>query len=351
MPHFKVNSEILELALKHPFTTARDTKETVRNILVRLEADGVRGMGEAAPNIRYGEEAETVVQFIEYLPDDFFDRIRSPFQVSAELDQAAQRFHSELSKNAPRSAMAALEMAWLDWWAKKQDLPLWKLWDAPSGKGPVTSFTIGLDEPEVMQRKVEEAEAYPILKVKLGTGRDREIIRTIREVTDKPVRVDANEGWKTVEEAGRAIEFLAGQNIELVEQPMPAGRFNQMVELKNRSPLSLAADESFTGSEDLGAVAEAFDIINIKLMKTGSMVKARKIIGEAKRLGLEIMIGCMIESSLANTAGAVLSLWADFADLDGHLLIADDPYTGLKLDEEKHITLDNTAGIGVRAVT
>ncbi|MDX1618356.1 MAG: dipeptide epimerase [Balneolaceae bacterium] len=346
MPHFNLDCHILELSLKQPFTTARDTKETVRNVLVRLVGDGIEGLGEAAPNIRYGEDVEGVIRFIEFLPGGFFDKIRSPFQVSTRLDQAAQRYRSECSDPAPRAALAALEMAWLDWWARMQDQPLWQLWDAPSARGPVTSFTIGLDEVEVMQQKVKAAEAYPVLKVKLGTGRDREIIRAIREVTGKPIRVDANEGWKTLEDAKRAVDFLAEQNIELVEQPMPAERFNRMVELKKWSPLPFVADESFTGNEDLAAVAEAFDVVNIKLMKNGSLVKGRRTVDEAKRLGLEVMIGCMIESSLANTAGAVLSLFADYADLDGHLLIADDPFRGLRLDERKRITLDKRPGLG-----
>jgi len=347
MPHFELDYEIKELVLKQTFTTARDSKETVPNIFVRLEGGDVEGLGEAAPNIRYNEDAESVIRFIEYLPDDFFDKIRSPFQVATMLDQIAQRYRSDRSTGAAESAKAALEMAWLDWWAKKQELPIWKLWDAPSNIGPVTSYTIGLDETEAMQRKVEEAAEYPILKVKLGTGLDRAIIRAIREVTDKPVRVDANEGWKTLQEAKKAVAFLAEQNIELVEQPMPADRYEQMVELKNWSPLPLVADESFTGAGDLQSAARAFDAINIKLMKSGSMVKARRIIDEAKRLGLEIMIGCMIESSLANTAGAVLSLWAEYADLDGHLLIREDPFRGLQLDEQKRITLDKRPGLGV----
>lgn len=339
MPHFKLNYTPLELRLKQPFTIARGSKETVNNVFVQLESEGIEGLGEAAPNTRYDEDAGKVVEFLEALPAGFFDEIDSAESLSQKLDR---------QDNRVKSAQSAIEMAWLDWWGKKKGQPLWRLWDAPSNKGPVTSFTIGLDEPDVMQQKVRDAAAYPILKVKLGTDRDREIIEAIREVTDKPLRVDANEGWKTLEEAKAAVRFLAGRNIELVEQPMPAGQFKEMVKLKEYSSIPLCADESFEGEEDVTMIARAFDAVNIKLMKTGSMVKAKQIIEKAKATGLDVMTGCMIESSLANTAGAVLSLRADYADLDGHLLIADDPFEGLRLDDKKHIMLSETAGLGVK---
>ncbi len=238
-------------------------------------------------------------------------------------------------------------MAWLDWWGKTQDQPLWKLWNAPSNTTPPTSYTIGLDTIDVMQQKVKDATAYPILKVKLGTDRDREIIKAIREITDKPIRVDANEGWTTIDEAKRQIIFLADQNIELVEQAMPASLNHQMKELKQWSPLPLMADESFLGDENLDEIAQCFDGINIKLMKIGSLVKTRKVIDEARKRDLEIMIGCMIESSLANAAGALLGTWADYVDLDGHLLIGNDPFEGLELNEEKQVMLSEKPGLSV----
>ncbi len=198
-----------------------------------------------------------------------------------------------------------------------------------------------------MQQKVRAASQYPIFKIKLGTTRDREIINAIRQVTDKPLRVDANEGWKTLEQAQREIEFLATQNIELIEQPMPAAEFELMKELKRWSPLPLCADESFMGNEDLEEISEAFHIINIKLMKIGSLSKARKVVQEAHQLGLEVMIGCMIESSLANAAGALISLNAEYADLDGHLLISNDPFQGLLTDRQARIRLSDKEGLGV----
>ncbi len=343
MSRFKLDFESVSLLLKQPFTISRGTKSEVKNVFVKLSSNGVTGYGEAAPNTRYDEDAEKVIRFLEALPGDFFDDIDTPDQIVRAIEELSIR----LSMQSMQSAKSAIEMAWLDWYAKKEGQPLWKLWEAPSPKGPQTSFTIGLDEIDVMQQKVKDAYDYPILKVKLGTDRDKEIIDGIRAVTEKPIRVDANEGWTTVDEAEQMIRFLADHNIELVEQPMPASMLDKMKVLKKDSPLPLAADESFMGHESLEEISEAFDIINIKLMKIGSMVNARQVVKRAEELGLKVMIGCMIESSIANTAGAVLSLWSDYADLDGHVLIKNDPAEGIRLDETKHILLNERPGLGV----
>lgn len=338
MSRFSIESFDNELALENPFTIARGTKKTVPNVGVRLMADGITGYGEAGPNSRYDEDAEKVRTFVDQLPADFFDDAVTPEAVSrkiAAVDMPIQ------------SAKAAVEMAWLDWWGKSREQPLWKLWEAPSNKTPSTSFTIGLDEIDVMQQKVREAAEYPILKVKLGTDRDRQIIEAIREITDKPIRVDANEGWETLAAAKEQITFLANQNIELVEQPMPAAKHDKMMQLKQWSPLPLMADESFKGNENLDTTAEAFHGINIKLMKMGSLVKAREVIQQARDRDLQVMVGCMIESSLAISAGALIGTWADYVDLDGFLLIKDDPFEGLRLTADKEVVLSGKPGLGV----
>lgn len=344
MSHFKLDYTVKELHLSQVFTIARGSKHSVENVVIRLKAEGISGYGEAGPNKRYNEDAERVTAYLDAIDDHFFESISTAEELAQKL---AALLENNPSQNAVKSAQAAVEMAWLDWWGKKRGKPLWKLWKAPSNIGPVTSFTIGLDELPVMQQKVRQAAGYPILKVKLGTDRDRSIIKAIREVTDKPLRVDANEGWETLEEARAAIDFLADQKIEMVEQPMPASCFEEMVALKEYSPISLCADESFEGEEDLENICRAFDIINIKLMKTGSLVRSKQIIEKAHEVDLQVMIGCMIESSLANTAGALLSLWADYADLDGHLLIKDDPFEGLTLDLQKRVQLSEQPGLGV----
>lgn len=341
MSHFKIDCNIYELALENPFTIARGTKETVPNVIVSLTKEGITGYGEAGPNSRYDEYAETVVAFIDRLPNNFFDDLTTPEEVASAIQQL---------DGPVQSAKAALEMAWLDCWGKSQQQPLWKLWDAPSNITPPSSFTIGLDEIEVMQQKVRDAEEYPILKVKLGTDRDRKIIKAIREITDKPIRVDANEGWTDLDTAKEQITFLAEQNIEIVEQPMPAAMHETMAKLKKWSPLPLMADESFKGDEDLDHIAKAFDGINIKLMKMGSLVKARNVIKEARKRNLHVMVGCMIESSLGISAGALIGTWADYVDLDGFLLIKDDPFEGLRLTPDKNLQLSENPGLGVMPV-
>lgn len=347
MSHFNLDYQVLELQLDQPFTISRGTKKSVRNVLVKLSADGITGLGEAGPNRRYNEDAEKVIKVLETLSDQFFDDIES----ARELLNKLERFQSSRSQPVVHSAYAAIEMAWLDWWGKSQQQPLWKLWDAPSNKTPVTSYTIGLDDIAIIQQKVEKAADYPILKVKLGTERDREIIKAIREITDKPIRVDANEGWTDLDMAKEQIAFLADQDIELVEQPMPSAMVQDLQSLKEWSPLPLMADESFLGDESLDQVARQFDGINIKLDKMGSLVKARQVIKKARQLGLEVMIGCMIESSLAISAAALIGTWADYVDLDGFLLIRDDPFRGLALTSDKRVVLSDESGLGVHAVS
>ncbi len=339
MSSFDFSWKIIPLKLKEVFTIARGSKSEVHNVFFTIRKDGITGYGEAGPNARYEETAEDVSQFFESLPKDFFKELTHISEILPKLEK--------LDLPKIYSAMAAVEMVWLDWWGKSRGKPLWKLWGYDSPVGPITSYTIGIDTPERMQKKIEAAGQYPIYKIKLGTDNDREIIKAIREVTDKPLRVDANEGWKTLKQAKSEIEFLSTQNVELIEQPMPSSEIKKMQELKKWSPLPLAADESFTGTEDLEAIAQAFDVINIKLMKIGSLHKARQTITQAKKLGLDIMIGCMIESSLANAAGALLGLEAKYVDLDGHLLISNDVFTGLLLDEKSRIILSDEPGFGV----
>lgn len=341
MSSLKLFWKHFDLDLKQPFTISRDTKKVVNNILVEINDGEITGYGEAGPNVRYNENAQKVIDFLKTIPDDFFDDIESLEALAAKMDDHSRSFP------AVKSAQVAVEMAWLDWQGKSQDQPVWKMWGAADPVGPVTSFTIGLDTIPVMQEKVKNASDFPLYKVKLGTDKDRKIIRALRDVTDKPIRVDANEGWTTLEQAVEMMEFLNDHQIEYVEQPMPSDNIGDLKKLKEKSPLPVCADESFMGTESLTEIAEAFDIINIKLMKTGSIHKTKKIISQARDLGLQIMIGCMIESSIANAAGALVSLETEYCDLDGHILIKDDPAEGLLLTPEKRVKLSDDPGLGV----
>ena len=338
MPQFYIHTKITALSLKHAFTISRGTKSVVQNVIITLTADGVSGFGEAAPNKRYNEDAKLVQSYINKIAPGGMMRIDSLEDLLLQMKGTGEH---------TASAEAALEMAWWDWFGKIRDHPLWKLWGAEKPETPVTSFTIGIDEPDIMQQKALEAEKYPVLKVKLGSRNDREIITSLRAVSDKPIRVDANEGWTSTDTAKKMISFLADQNIEFVEQPMPAGCHSEMRALKDYSPIPLIADESFRGSENIDDLKREFHAINIKLMKIGSLKRAQHAISLAHKAGLDVMIGCMIESSIAVSAGALLSLYADIADLDGFLLIQEDPYKGLKLTEQCRVQLSYKPGLGV----
>jgi L-Ala-D/L-Glu epimerase len=335
---FRLTHKHVRIPLKRTFTISRGSRDAIDVVYVALESEGITGYGEAAPNHRYNETAESVTGVFKSFKSD---GIKNPFDSVQVNDYIGSLHKSEFS------AKVALEMAVLDWVGKRLKTPVHRLWNAPSRTGPRTSFTIGIDEPSLIAGKVKEAEEYPILKVKLGSPYDREIIEEIRRATDKPVLVDANEGWKTVGEAMENIRFLASMNIELIEQPMPSSMHAEMTRLKQQSEIPLIADESFTGREDLGELSTAFHGINIKLMKTGSMRFAMQKIAEARKHGLKVMIGCMVETSLADTATAILSLWADYADIDGHLLVSRNPFAGVVIDEDGYVTLNDMDGLGV----
>ncbi len=350
MSSFKINWKTYGLKLKHVFTIARGSRSIVPNVFLTIEKDGFIGHGEAGPNTRYNETPKLVEEFFEAFNFEALARVESAGDLENIIAEESHKISKKTGNPVPESAKTAIEMAWLDWDAKKKLKPLWQLWGAESGVGPLTSYTIGIDTPQIMQEKVREAAKYPLYKIKLGTDRDREIITALRQVTDKPLRVDANEGWKTIDQAKREIEYLEKQGIEMVEQPMHSSMKKELRELKKWSPLPLMADESFTGTEPLDEIAEQFDILNIKLMKIGSLVKARRTIETAHKMGMEVMIGCMIESSLANAAGALLALNCRYSDLDGHVLIGNDPYKGLEILEDGKIALSDGPGFGVQNI-
>ncbi|HJM85984.1 MAG TPA: enolase C-terminal domain-like protein, partial [Candidatus Marinimicrobia bacterium] len=212
-------------------------------------------------------------------------------------------------------------------------------------KACMTSFTIGIDDREKIKEKVLEAEEYPLLKVKLGSDHDKEIINTLRDVTDKLIRVDANEGWD-LEEGKRMCDWLSERNVEFVEQPLPADNLDDTAKLREHSPLELVADENCIDSEDIPSISDAFDGINIKLMKCGGLREAFKMIQMARERQMKIMLGCMIETSVAITAAAILSPLVDYADLDGNILASNDPFDGVKV-RDGMLVLPEGPGLGV----
>jgi L-alanine-DL-glutamate epimerase-like enolase superfamily enzyme len=322
----------LDLKLRHTFRIARGGADARRNVLVEIEEGGHIGRGEAAPIRRYHEDPESAAAALDVMAGRLTDT--KPFA------QAAARAAVE----GQRSAEAAVDMALHDLAGQRLGVPLYEMLGLDPREAPETSFTIGLAEPEVVVQKVREASAYPILKVKMGSDDDREVLRAVRDTTRSRIRVDANEGW-TAQEALDRLEWLA-RLVELVEQPLPADRIEETRALRRRSPLPFYADESVHRAADIPRLAGAFDGINIKLMKSGGLAEALRMIAVARSLGMKVMLGCMIESSVGITAAAHLSPLVDTADLDGNLLIENDPFVGATV-EAGRLVLPDGPGLGV----
>jgi L-Ala-D/L-Glu epimerase / N-acetyl-D-glutamate racemase len=324
----------LDLRLRHTFRIARGASDVRENLLVELEHEGRVGLGEAAPIRRYGEDRASAAAAV----DAMAGRLVRPRAFSLAAREAAVE--------GQRSAEAAVDMALHDLAGRRLGVPLYELLGLDASRTPQTSFTIGLDTPEVVALKVKEAAAYPVLKVKMGSVDDREVLAAVRDSTDRPIRVDANEGW-TPAEALERLDWLARLGVEFVEQPLPAGQIEETRALRRRSPLPFYADESVHRAEDIPRLAGAFDGINIKLMKCGGLAEAMRMIAVARAHGMKVMLGCMIESSVAITAAAHLSPLVDTADLDGNLLLEDDPFTGAIVVGGR-IVLPDGPGLGVQ---
>jgi L-alanine-DL-glutamate epimerase-like enolase superfamily enzyme len=335
----RVTAEILTLRTRHPFKIARGHQDSYRTVMVRVtDEDGVEGWGEAAPQRYYGETPETVLAALDvYAPV----MPHHPF----DLDAAESGFGLALAGN--NAARAALSTALHDLAGKRLGVPLWKLWGLDPAKAPRSSFTIGIDTPEVIQRKVREAESYPILKIKLGLDNDLEILRAIREVTDRELRVDANGGW-TRKQAIRMLPVLEEYGVTVLEQPLDPTDLEGLAAVARAARIPVIVDESCLVAADIPRLVGLVDGINIKLMKTGSLREAGRMIAIARAHHLMVMVGCMIESSIGITAMAHLTPLVDIADLDGAALLAADPYAGATIDGGQ-IRLPDGPGLGVIA--
>jgi L-alanine-DL-glutamate epimerase-like enolase superfamily enzyme len=326
------------LFLKHTWTISRNSSDYKDNVFVKIEKDDVVGYGEAAPNVRYGEDHEKTT--------DRINNVRGLIE-NFDLWQFAELkdriFKSITDQNCAR---CALDIAIMDWIGKKLNVPLYKFFGADKSKAPLTSFSIGIDTPEVIKQKVREAEKYRILKIKVGKENDEEILNAVRSVTDKPIRVDANEGWKKKEVALEKIKWLKDMGVEFIEQPMPSNMIEETKWLRDRVDMPIVADEAVKTASDIPILAQAYDGINIKLMKSGGLQEAMRMIHMAKALDMKIMLGCMIESSIAISAAAHLSPFVDWADLDGNLLLREDPFKGVGVDQGKLI-LNDDPGLGI----
>ncbi len=339
MPALHLEAEVLELRTKHPFLIARGGQAEHRTVWVRLtDRDGLVGWGEAAPTEYYGETPETVLallnHYVSQLPDDPFD-----------LEAAESKLEHLVAQNP--SARAAVSMALHDLVGKRLGVPLWKLWGLDSKKAPISTFTIGLDSPEKMRAKVLEAEQYPVLKVKLGTPRDIEILRTVRDVTDRELRVDANCSW-TRKHAIRMLPVLEEFGITMLEQPLAAHDIDGLAAVSRAARIPIIADESCLVATDIPPLVGAVDGINIKLAKCGSLREAIRMIAVARAHAMAVMVGCMIETSIAVTGAAHFTPLVDIVDLDGAALLAEDPFVGATI-ERGQVVLPTGPGLGVRA--
>jgi L-alanine-DL-glutamate epimerase-like enolase superfamily enzyme len=329
----RIRQHPLDLRLRHTFRIARGASDVRENLLVEVEHEGGLGLGEAAPIRRYGEDRASAASAVDVMAS----RLTDPRAFTLAAREAAVE--------GQRSAEAAVDMALHDLAGRRLGVPLYELLGLDRSRTPETSFTIGLDTPEVVVRKVKEAAAYPVLKVKMGSADDREVLTAVRDTTDRTIRVDANEGW-TASEAVERLHWLAHLGVEFVEQPLPADQIEATRALRRLSPLPFYADESVHRADDIPKLAGAFDGINIKLMKCGGLAEAMRMIAVARAHGMKVMLGCMIESSVAITAAAHLSPLVDTADLDGNLLLDRDPFTGATVLNGR-VVLPDGPGLGV----
>lgn len=331
-----------EAKLVHPFTVSGYTRTTTPIVLTEITYDGVTGYGEAAMPPYLGETIASVTAFLEKVN---LKQFSNPF----ELDDILSYVDSITINNT--AAKASVDIALHDLVGKLIGRPWHQIWGYTASKAPVTTFTIGIDTEEMVKQKTRETTPFKVIKVKLGVDEvsDKMIINAVRSVTDKPLRVDANQGWKDKHYALKMIEWLAGKNVEFIEQPLPKHNLDDMAWLTEHSPLPTIADESCQRLEDIPRLKGVFDGINIKLMKCTGMREANKMISMAESFGMKLMIGCMTETSCAISAAAQLAPKMNFADLDGNILIANDCFTGMKLVDGK-ITLNNEPGIGIRKI-
>ena len=327
-----------ELQLKHTFTIASNSRTTTAVMLTQLEWEGVTGYGEASMPPYLGESHQTATKFLSSLN---LDQFKDPFRMEEILE------YVDAAMPGNCAAKASVDIALHDLVGKLLNQPLYRIWGYSPEKTPLTTFTIGMAKSEEVVTKTKEAAAFKILKVKIGGGNDEEMIKSVRSVTNVPLCVDVNQGWKDRQEALDKAHWLKEQGVVFIEQPFDKHNFDDSAWLTQHSPLPIMADEALQRIGDLDRIHGVYSGINCKLMKCTGMREAHKIIEMAKSLNMKTMMGCMTETSCAVSAASQLSPLVDWADLDGNLLISNDLFDGMKVVEGK-IVLTDLAGIGIR---
>ena len=324
------------LKLTHKFRIARETQTICYNLFLKMNINGLTGYGESAPTAYYNENIDTMCEAVDSIYDISEPNLENPDTFFEELEK--------LYPNYP-SLRAGIEMAVYDIIGKLKNKSVCELFGLDSSRTPLTSFTIGIDKPELLKMKFEEAEKYPVIKIKMGSEFDYEIINFLKNIKDKKIRIDANEGWKR-EEAVKKMELLKEIGVEFVEQPLKKQDLEGILWLKERVDMKLFTDENVKTSQDINNIKDIYDGINIKLMKCGGLSEAKKMIDIAHSYNIEVMLGCMIESSLAITAASQISPSVEYADLDGNLLISNDPFKGVSVINGK-LVIPKKPGLGL----
>lgn len=314
---------------KHAFKIARsgssvsDGGKAIERTIVSIEHDGIIGLGEAAPTPFYKQTLDSVETALAKMQPLLGE---NPDDIEGIVARLLQEFDGD------RAAVSAVDLALHDLWGKRAKKPIWQLYGYDRATIQPTSMTIGIDDIALLPQKVSEAAGFDILKIKVGMPNDVETLTELRKLApDKKIRVDANCGWEPSSLSER-IAQVSQFDLELIEQPTTTHQFDALRDARNSSPVPLVADEDSAKPSDVEALAGVYDGINIKLSKCGGICEARKMIALARRLDMKIMLGCMVETSLGVSAAAQIASEVDYVDLDGHLLLADDPFTGLILD-------------------
>lgn len=338
--HLILRFQPYELKLKHSFNLAKSSRTTTPDVQVELEYDGIIGYGEASMPPYLGESVESVTKFLASLD---LSQFTDPFRIDDILS------YVDSVAPANRAAKASVDIALHDLLGKIMGQPWYKIWGLSPEKIHPTSFTISNDTPEVVQQKIKESEQFKVLKVKMGVPGDKELVETIRKATDRPLCVDANQGWKSKEEALEMCHWLKERNCIFIEQPLDKDLIDETAWLKERSPLPIIADEAFQRLSDVLRFKDVYDGINIKLMKSTGLHEAYKMVILARSLGMKVMLGCMTETSCGIAAAAQLAPMVDWTDLDGNVLISNDRFEGLTIQDGKVIPADKP-GLGVSVI-
>lgn len=336
----KISCKPYELALKHPFSIAKFTRTSTPLLLIRLNYEGFSGYGEASMVPYMGENYTTANSFLAKVD---LSRFKHPFDFK-EIHQ----YLDSLEAGNP-AIKAAIDIALNDLNGKILHQPCYQIFGSNPEKMPVTSYTVGIDTPEVIREKLKDAENFKVIKVKLGRDNDKELIQTIRSVTNLPLYVDANQGWIDRKQAIEMCYWLHEQGVLLIEQPMDKNNLDGNAWLTERSPVSIIADEAVQRLADMDGLKGAYHGINIKLMKSAGMYEAHQMILKARRFGMKILIGCMSETSIATLAGIALAPLCDWADLDGPWLTKNNPFNDPEMKDGRYV-LNDLPGLGLEGI-